>query len=74
VRNKGLVPEKLEEKGPEKYIEQEDDCVIKALTGVPGMNNSQHFIIFGDNNGGGGQRLHEFPGPAQVWVGARVHL
>jgi hypothetical protein len=70
VRHEGLVPKKFEEKSPEKYIENEDDCVIKALTGVTRMDNCQHFIIFGDNNGG----LYEFPSPSQIWVGARVHL
>jgi hypothetical protein len=64
VRHKGLVPEKLEEKGPEKDENYENDRVIKALTRGSRLDNSQHFIIFGDNNGGRSKGLHELTGPS----------
>ena len=70
MRDQCLVPEKLEEKGPEKDENNENDRVIKSLTRVAGLNYGQHFIIFGDNNGGGHQGLYELAGPSQVWVGA----
>jgi hypothetical protein len=74
VRDQRLVPEKLEEKSPEKDENHENDRVIKALPGVSRLHNGKHFIIFGDNNGGRSQGLHEFPSSSQVWVGAGVHI
>jgi hypothetical protein len=32
VRDEGLVPEKLEEKGPKDYENQENESVINSLT------------------------------------------
>jgi len=69
VRHKGLVPKKLEEKRPENYVYDEYKEAIQALTTVAGVNDSQHYNMFVDNNG-----LDQLSGLAEIGLGARVHL
>ena len=50
VRDQRLVPQELEEKGPEHDENSENDGVVQTLTSGPGLEDGQHISFFRNIN------------------------